>query len=261
MVCFCPERKILYIHLPKCAGLTVESILITKYNFKHFTFTGTEDPYPFLREARGKLGIYRYILNYSNEAKTIDFSKYKKFTVVRNPYTRGESGIRYLHKNSAKQAITRDVNGKAYIKSGHFPMGIDRFYRTCLNRDYYYMHFCLSQKRSLEDLQGNIDFTICRFENLMIDLKKVLFDDYELEPFDIDKIHVNQSKKERLTMNILHVREKIREIHEEDFRILGYDIDEEYVEESEIPIIHNDEINVEELDKNLIDLNIETADL
>lgn len=234
MVCYCPERKILYIHIPKCAGLTVESILLKQYGFKHFTFPGTEDQYSFLRDPRGKLGIYRYILKYSNEAKTIDFNEYRKFAVVRNPYSRGESGIRYLHKSSVKQSMAHDINGKPYIKPGHFPMGIDRFYKTCLLRDYYYMHFCLSQTRSLEDLEGNIDFTICRFENLMPDLRRVLFDEYGLEPFDIEKVHVNKSVKERLTMNIEQVRKKTREIHEEDFKILGYDIDEESNQNTDI---------------------------
>lgn len=226
MVCYCPERKILYIHIPKTGGLTVESILMGKYGFKHFTFPGTTDPYPFLREPRGKLGIYRYILLYSNEAKTIDFSKYKKFTVVRNPYTRGESGIRYLHKSSAKTSLSRDVNGEVVVKKGHFPMGIERFYRTCLVRDYYYMHFCLTQVKSLEDLDGNIDFTICRFENLMPDLRRVLFDEYELQPFDIENVHVNKSVKERLELNIQQVRKKISEVSREDFKVLGYDMEE-----------------------------------
>lgn len=225
MVCYCPERKILYIHLPKCAGLTVEAILLKKYNFKHFTFENTKDPYPFLRESKGKLGIFRYILKYSIEARTIDFTKYRKFTIVRNPHTRGESGIRYLHKTSAKRSIIHDKDGKSVLKKNHFPLGIERFYLTCLNRTYYYMHFCLSQTTSLEDLDGNIDFNIGRFENLMPDLRRILFEEYGLEEFEIEQIHVNGSKKELLQMDISNVYNKISEIHQKDFEILGYSLD------------------------------------
>lgn len=233
MVCYCPERKILFIHLPKNGGLTIESILLKTYGFKHFTFPGTNDPYPFLRDPRGKIGFFRYILKYSNESKTIDFSKYRKFAVVRNPFTRGESAIRYLHKSSARVSAGRDINGKIFVKKGHFPLGIERFYRTCLTRDYYYMHFCLSQTRSLEDLEGNIDFDIVRFENLIPEMKRLLFDEYGLEPSEIEKVHVNKSNKNNLGVDIEHVRNKVKQIHKEDFEILGYDIDEPYIPKKE----------------------------
>lgn len=228
MVCYCPEKKILFIHLPKCAGLTVESILIKKFGFKHFTFGNGKDPYPFLREPRGKIGFYKYILKYSEEAKTIDFSTYRKFAVVRNPYTRAESGIRYLHKCSVRNAAYKDINGKVCIKEGHFPMSIDKFYRTCLLRDYYYVHFCLSQVDSLRDLNNNIDFTIVRFENLMEDLKTLLFDEYEYEYTEIENIHVNKSEVDNLKIKRDNIKNLVRQIHAEDFEILGYDINYEF---------------------------------
>lgn len=226
MVCYCPERRILFIHLPKCAGLTVESILIQNYGFKHFTFKSglRGDPYPFLREPRGKIGFFKYILKYSEEAKTIDFSTYRKFAVVRNPYTRAESGIRYLHKCSVKNSAYKDQNGKLCLKPGHFPMSIDKFYRTCLIRDYYYVHFCLSQVDSLKDLDGNIDFTIVRFENLIDDLKSLLFDEYGMDVTDIEKVHANKSEIRNLTLDRSHVMKLVSKIHKEDFNILGYDI-------------------------------------
>jgi hypothetical protein len=213
MVCYCPERKILYIHIPKCAGLTIEGILLNKYGFKHFTFPNTNDPYPFLRCPKGKLGIFRYILKYSNESKIYNLKSFKKFTFVRNPYTKGESAIRYLHEC----AITEPVKQ-------HFPLGIDRFYLTCLNREYYYNHYCLSQITCIEDDEGNNDFRIGRFENLMDDLKNILFNEYELEPFNIDGLHANKSNKAILELKLENVYRNIAKIQKRDFELLGYDI-------------------------------------
>lgn len=225
MVCYCPERKILYVHLPKCAGLTIEAILIKRYGFKHFTFPDTDDPYPFLREPRGKLGIYKYILKYSNEAKIYDLNSFRKFTIVRNPYKRGVSAIRYLHKNSVKRALYEE-EGKPAVKKGHFPMDIDNFYYSALNNDYHYMHFCLSQKKSLEDLDGNIDFIIGRFENLMPELRRILFTEFVFEEFNIESLHVNQSDQSLLQLNTDKVRDLIRQIHYDDFEFFGYPISE-----------------------------------
>lgn len=223
MVCYCPERKIIYIHVAKTGGITIETILSKRYGFKHFTFPDSEDPYPFLREPRGKLGTYKYILKYSNEAKIYDLNSFRKFAFVRDPYTRGISAIRYLHKNSIRNSLYRD-DEKKLPKKGYFPMSIDSFYYTALNNDYYYMHFCLSQKKSLEDLDGNIDFIIGRFENLMPDLKRILFTEFGLEESNIENLHINQSDQSILQLNPDKVKELIKQIHLEDFEFFGYPI-------------------------------------
>lgn len=249
MVCYCPEKRILYIHLPKCAGLTVESILIKKYGFKHFTFPDSDDQYKFLRDPRGKIGIFRYILLYSNEAKIYDLTSFRKFTIVRNPYGKAESAIRYLHKNNARhnaeieklktmvttkvadsnplvqEMLKRKVMTMVGDTTCKFPMGIDFFERYCLVNDYYYMHFTLSQSRCLEDLNGNIDFEIGKFENLMPELRRILFGIYGYEEFAIEKVHVNKTNKEILNMDINKVKISIRELHQCDFTNFGYDPD------------------------------------
>ena len=227
MVCYCPERRILYIHLPKCAGITIESVLIKKYGFKHFSFPDSNDQYKFLRDPRGKMGIFKYILKYSNEAKIYDLTSFRKFTIVRNPYKKAESAIRYLHKSYVKRSI-KQIGEMMEMKNRKslFPLGIDFFYRFALIDDYYYMHFCLSQSKSLEDLNGNIDFTIGKFENLMPELRRILFDQYGLEPFEIENVHANKSIKELLNFDVNNVNKIVKSIHIDDFNNFGYDIEE-----------------------------------
>lgn len=252
MVCYCPERRILYIHLPKCAGLTIESVLIKKYGFKHFTFPDSDDQYRFLRDPRGKIGIFKYILLYSNEARIYDLTSFRKFSIVRNPYNKAESAIRYLHKNNArhnaeleklksvtngsnpmiqqnpmfKEMMKRKMTGIVNNTTFKFPMGIDFFERYCHVNDYYYMHFSLSQSKCLEDLNGIIDFEIGKFEDLMPELRRILFGIYELEEFPIEKVHINKTSRELLNMDINKVREVIKDIHNDDFVNFGYDKDD-----------------------------------
>lgn len=209
MVCFHPEKKVIFVHLPKTGGLSVEAVLIKQFGFQRFTFSFTSDNYPFLRDGRGKEGILRYLLKYSNESKIYDFSTFRKIGVVRNPYDRCESAVRYLHKSS---------RGKT-----KFPMNMRDFYYISLEKHYYYMHFCLTQKRSLEDLEGNIDMEcVCRFTHLFEDLGHVLFDICGFEREEIKQIHINKSDKELLQMNPQEMRSLITKIHYDDFDQFGF---------------------------------------
>lgn len=242
MCCFHPEKKVIYIHIPKTAGITVEVILRKQFNFQSFSFPYTIDKYAFLRDSRGKIGILKYILKYSNESKIYDLTTFKVITTVRDPYARCESAIRYLHKNS-----------------GHnfkFPMNIMDFYHTCLIRDYFYMHFCLSQKKSLLDLNNNLNIAyICKFENLFDDLAIALFDVCGFERIEIKQIHVNSSDKQRLTLNPEEIRKLIRKIHQEDFEFLGYPIDKQ-PEENNIQLNENNFFEMQEENFVLRDDNI-----
>lgn len=212
MVVFHPGKKVIFIHIPKCAGLTLETILVKQFGFERFSFEGTTDNYPFLRDPRGKLGILRYLLKYSKEAKIYDLASFKRIAVIRNPYERCESGIRYLHKNS--------------VDKYKFPMNLREFYYTALDKHYFYMHFCLTMKRSLEDLDGNINMAyLCRFDHLFEDMSYALFNVCGFPREEIRQIHVNKSDKEVLSLNSSEIRLLITRLHAEDFEEFGYEID------------------------------------
>lgn len=211
MVCFNLDKKVIFIHLPKCAGISVETILRKQFGFISFSFVCGKDNYKFLRDSRGKIGILRFILLYSNEAKLYDLNSFKKITVVRNPYDRCESAIRYLHKISNKLE--------------KFPTNIKEFYYTALDKHYYYMHFCLSQKQSLQDLNGNINIDyICKFETLFEDLEHALFDVCKFNRIEIKRIHVNRADKEILLLDRKEISELVLLLHKEDFEQFDYSI-------------------------------------
>lgn len=203
MVCYCNKRRLIYIHVPKTGGLTVESILVKNYGFKYFKFkTGR---YEFLSDPRGKLGIFRYILLYSLEAKKYDLKSFKMIAFVRNPYNRGISAIKYLNKFSEV-----------------FPQTMNDFIIRCRIDTYYYIHFNLSQSDCLKNDEGNlrIDY-LGRFENLMEDLRRILVDELNFPDSNFTNIHKNKSSL-NFPFSEDEVCQEIRKIHYEDFCNFGY---------------------------------------
>lgn len=198
MVCYCNKRKLIYIHVPKTGGLTIENILIKKYGFKYFKFESGR--YDFLNDPRGKLGIFRYILLYSREAKKYDLKSFKVIAFVRNPYERAISAVKYLRGISQT-----------------FPDTIDNFNTRCELDTYYYMHFCLSQTDCLKDDEGNlrIDY-LGRFENLIEDLKRILIDELNFPNSNFDRIHKNKSSS-ILPYDRQEICLEVDKIHRDDF--------------------------------------------
>jgi hypothetical protein len=210
MVCYCPERKILYIHIPKTGGLTIETILVELYGFKKFTYKSNSE-YEFLASPRGKLGIFRYILKYSNEAMMYDLNSYYKFSFVRNPYTRGISAVRFLYCASTRQNIP-------------FASTINEFIDMTRTNNYFYTHFNTTQYRHLLDLNSELDFDfIGRFENFNNDLKTVLYDELGLAEIPFSHIHINKSDKTIIQFDEGEIKQIVNEVNFEDFDRFGYE--------------------------------------
>lgn len=208
MVCFCPIRRILYVHIPKTGGLTIENILVEKYDFKYFTFE--KNRYEFLWKNKGSIGIYKYILTYSDEAKEYDLDNFFKFTFVRNPHKRAVSGVRFLHKNAISN-----------LKD--FPDNLADFYLKSTDDIFYSMHFNMTQCSQIRNLNNEINFDfVGRHENFSNDLENVLFDILKLEIKDINDVHINKSVENYLTFNVEDVYEMSDILHEEDFKYFGY---------------------------------------
>lgn len=213
MVCFNAELKIIYIHIPKCAGTTIEKILTSSYGFQYFNFPDDEEGdfkstnrYKFLSDPRGKLGIYKYILNYSLESKFYDLESFFKFTFVRHPSDKALSALNYL--NDQKEDF--DLND---------------FLRNSFVNNYNYMHLYLSQLNCIKNLENEINMNfIGRVENLIHDLKYLFNTILNLENKGFENIFLNRSNDEIILSNeeLNNINGLIYDIHREDFQIFGY---------------------------------------
>lgn len=200
MVCYCPIRKIIYIHIPKTGGLTIEYILTRYYDFLYFTFDG-KDKYKFLSDNNCR-GVFKYILNNSDQAKIYDLNSFFKFSFVRNPYSRALSCINFLSK------ILKEKGNK-------LPSSFDDFKEISKKNHYFNVHFNVSQYEHLLDLDDKFTFNfIGKFENYKDDLNTILCEILGFKKFK--EIHLNKSDK-----NMIYDKESlfsyIRVIHKDDF--------------------------------------------
>lgn len=211
MVCYCPKRRIVYIHVPKTGGITVDMILRKYYGFSMFHFNG-EAGFHFLGDKRGKKGIWKYILKYSDEAKEYDLKSFYKFTFVRNPYDRMVSGINYVNKMYRRRKGTNiDAPPKIFL-------------RAVEQNVFGYMHVLLSQCTCLQDDEGkiNIDF-IGRTETLMEDLQHVLHDILGFERRNYMKLRLNAHKGDKLEYDPLKIQLFVTRRFIDDFHQFGYE--------------------------------------
>lgn len=203
MVCYHEQKRILYIHIPKTGGMTIENILIRMYGFSNFTFES--GPHEFINNKEGRLGFYRYILKYSLESKRFDLESFFKFTFVRHPHTRSFSGIRYLHEKCIKRFL-------------NFPENLLDFYFACHENDFYYTHFIMTQSDCIRNLHGNITMDyIGKFENLSDDLQYILIKlGFEIKDFSNVHLHKSTPKLLKFDENIVCRISDL--IHCEDFK-------------------------------------------
>jgi hypothetical protein len=206
MVCYSVEKKIIYLHVCKTGGMTIERILIDQYGFKNFTFE--RGPYEFLNLKEGQNGFFRYILTHSKEAKEYNLISWTKFTFVRDPCSRAASGIRYLSENC------NDIE---------FPNNLSDFYDLCEKRPFFYIHFIMTQCETLRDLNGEIKMDyIGKFENFKDELEHILFDCLGFERKDFSKYHIHKTNPKMTEFDQELVNEISRYIHKEDFEQFGY---------------------------------------
>lgn len=189
----------------------MENILVEFYGFRYFTFE-SDNKYEFLRNPRGKLGIYRYILKYSAESKIYNLSEFFKFSFVRDPYTRGISALRFLHWNC------RRINE-------HFPNNLEDFYERSKIDNYFYIHFNTTQYDNLLDDERKLTFDyIGRFENFENDIKELLFDILEFPIKDIFNVHINKSNEQILEIKKEDVWKLTEIVSADDFLKFNYKI-------------------------------------
>ena len=102
---FCKERKILFLHLPKTAGTSIENAL---------NIRSKENLY----DSRGKLPsefVTRQHLKLSEYKKYLNLDEYFKFTVVREPFDRFVSAFHFKNKNMYVPQKVKNMNFDEFV--------------------------------------------------------------------------------------------------------------------------------------------------
>ena len=207
------ELKAIYIHVPKCGGLSVQLLLDKHYGFKtaYFTHenhsdyvldkgdeqqvinTGQEKVQGFLRI--NKMGILRYFESSETHSEKATISPeqwktYYKFTFVRNPYDRLVSAWKYIDKLIEK--TTNETN-----ETKDRPSFKDFCKHPSWCDEYAFFHAFISQREQLLNTKGELNLQfIGNFENLNEDFIKVLMNlgvtKFKHKSFLINDVRVNK---------------------------------------------------------------------
>lgn len=187
--------RCIFVHIPKAAGISVALTLFGNYG-----------------------GSHRTLRWYQNNYMRHTFSRYFKFTFVRNPYDRLYSAYTFLRKGGINDE-DRAFSERVLVKYETF----EDFVLGYLNEEtiYSYIHF-YPQLEFLIDRNHKIavDF-IGRFENIDQDFFRVS------QKIGVNKTlpHLNktESKKEQPVFSD-QVKAKIQELYKDDFMKLGYEM-------------------------------------
>ena len=201
----CKTQKIIFVHIPKTAGQSIEKAIITNIGLSH------EDRGKFLLRFNNEkdLGPKRLAHLFLSKYKDLEyissqnFLEYFKFTIVRNPYSRLVSELNY--RNASIQPV------EEYIKSIPKHHYKDKWRHICPQTFYIY------NGKSLNTEINKVYY----FEKL-----QEAFDDLKGRFFraDIHLSHENSSSnkswvKEKLTRDDL---DYINDYYDLDFKMLGY---------------------------------------
>lgn len=203
-----PEHKVLFIHIPKTAGSSIEI----------FFQMQREERY-YCSRPRHLIDTVKYAPQHFTgrimKERFPHFDSYFKFCFVRNPYDRVLSEYYFMHRRKGIEFFNDPTNFKRWVFSYLNKEG--KKFMNC------YCHK-IEQYRFVYDEDGNqiIDF-IGKFENLQEDFTKLL----DIIGYTGEKTLVkSQTAKFKKNENLLTypVRERIREVYYEDFKLFNYEM-------------------------------------
>ena len=195
------EKKIIFFHIAKCAGTSVEDFLF--HNKKKNELYG-------VKNINGEIFALQH-LTYQKlkELNLIGnrLQEYYKFTVVRNPYARTVSDYLWLIRKKQKE-----------FNKISFPDFIQKVKQIVTNKKFYqknyYDHF-IPQSNYLVDSNNNeILNEIIKIENL---------DDYFLKNYGVKPVRKNtRNKYKYLSYYNPDTIKIINDLYHEDFEKLNY---------------------------------------
>lgn len=221
------KYKTIFIHIPKCAGSTIECLLNTDTIEEYFSLNSTLhtglciDRNIFTNEEEYKHCVHKRPQHFTYKELHTVLSReicntYKKFTVVRHPFTRIVSGFHF--------AMGLQKNGEIWNKINSFKDYVDCLdYSTFVRVSTFFGHF-ETQTFYLNNSNSNIasDVTIFKYENLneCLDYLKPITN-FTVVPH-LRKSHINKTWQDYKTPEL---EEKIYNFYKEDFLNFNYKCD------------------------------------
>ncbi len=250
------DLEIIFIHTPKCGGLFVEKLFEANYGFKteylthenhsDFVKSSNEDTVNLNKNPHGFLninvgGVLQYYMSSKKHDLKMNMSqdkwlKYKKIAVLRNPYDRFISSIKYLeNQTSSKKLNIKEHTGMdetSKININEINDYIIKIKNYIKDKDkhssYNYFHSFITQRQQLLNLNNKIeiDFFI-KFENLNADICDILLKCGIPKIKHRDILSKNFKVNETINSNFYHYYDEdilnfVNEHFHDDFQEFGF---------------------------------------
>lgn len=205
----CRKNKILFVHIPKCAGSSIAQSLGIKQTFGEGEFDDCPPDTEILYGIKDGIVLQSLCLEYYNDYIDEDLNKYKILTCVRNPYERIISDYSWYDRR-----FKNDFLGYCKFVKKTLYETKDKKELMKYHRGLFINHF-LPQYEYINNT--NLDVKILYVENLDDGFNK-LFPDIILE-------HINKSKHDSYESFLKDKKECvsiINEIYKIDFEKFGY---------------------------------------
>jgi hypothetical protein len=212
----CPEKKLIFVHIPKCAGSSIEASLDIQHVKNYYSHKKCFDCMREVvdlfdgEEQERVYGVTPQHLT-ASQLKIImekTFDEYEKFTVVRNPYDRIVSEYCYIQNNIDGRFVPyHNLNFKKFI--------IKVFNLSEMERHLLFDSHFNTQYNFLYDKNNNLLVDhVFKFENII-----EVFNRYNLS-----LLHERKSKRTHWKDYIdPESKNIINDYYNIDFKTFGYD--------------------------------------
>jgi hypothetical protein len=252
------DLELIFVHTPKCGGLFIESLLENKYGFKteylthenHSDFVkssnenivnSNKNPHGFLNINVG--GVLQYYMSSKKHDLKMKMTeekwlKYKKIAVLRNPYDRFISCIKYLEMQNSSEntGIVKEHDGMNEILTkinideiNDYIIKIKKYMKDKDKQcSYNYFHLFITQRQQLLNLNNKIDIDFfIRFENLNADICDILLKCGIPKIKHRDALTKNFKVNETVNSNFYHYYDEdilnfVNEHFHDDFQEFGF---------------------------------------
>jgi hypothetical protein len=171
------KHNFAFLHLPKCGGTSLLRAFKKSWDDPRF-----KNGHPHLTT-----DDHNYILRRSSKIiLNLEISRFKLFTMVRNPYSRVVSAFFYLANNRLRFRDDRKIRDRFNLKDLDFKEFVKK---SLLSVDYMHFNEIIDNYIQYEDLK-KIDY-IGKVENMVEDFNNIC---RLIDQPNIKLLHVNKSK-------------------------------------------------------------------